>query len=284
VISLDDFEVAETSIRPRPFVRDEIAAAGARVMASAAFVADGASDMSTVCHSSSPRVEGTVKAIVSSESCCSSHAASWSRAASSPVLRSPGPLLGGGPAVTAPRCLKFRFERTTPPSVPVLKLDVLRRGVTVLDLEVVLCLDSEWLSLSPRCTTALKLRRPGSATGGGEILMESLKSPDTGGMAEEIAEGKATVGAEVELLDGNRLDLVSSGVGAPEVMDVEPSFELSVEVMILDEGNRVTDGVSESVDKIAEEPFREGRSSRDPRGLTLVVASLTGSCSTEMWA
>lgn len=52
--------------------------------------------------------------------------------------------------VTAPRCLKFRFERTTPPSAPVLKLEVLGRGVMVLDLEVVLCLESELLSPSPR--------------------------------------------------------------------------------------------------------------------------------------
>ena len=140
-ISLDGFEVAEPRVRPRPFVRAEVAVAGVRVVAAAAFVADDGSEMSTFCHSS-PRVEGTVKVIVSSESCCSSHAASWSKAASSPVLRSPGPGLGG-PAATAPRCLKFRFERTTPPSVPVLKLDVLRRGVTVLDLDVVLFLDSE---------------------------------------------------------------------------------------------------------------------------------------------
>jgi hypothetical protein len=111
-------------------------------VASATFVADDGSEISTFCHSS-PRVEGTVKAILSPESCCSSHAAFWSKEASSPVLRSPGPGLGGEPAATAPRCLKFRFERTTPPSVPVLKLEVLRRGVTVLDLEVVLCLGSE---------------------------------------------------------------------------------------------------------------------------------------------
>lgn len=244
----------EPRVRPRPFVRAEVAAAGARVVASAAFVADDGSEKSTFCHSS-PRVEGTVKARVSSESCCSSHAASWSKEASSPVLRSPGPELGGGPAATAPRCLKFRLERTTPPSVPVLKLEVLRRGVTVLDLDVVLCLGSEQLSLSPRCTTALKLRRPGSATGGGDILMESSKSPDTEGTVEEIAEGKVTVDAEVELLDGSRLDLMPSGIGASEVMGVEPPFKLSVEVMILDAGNRVTDGTSECVDEIAEEPF-----------------------------
>jgi hypothetical protein len=70
-----------------------------------------------------------------------------------------------------------------------------------------------------------------------------------------MAEGKATVDAEVELLDGSRLDLIPTGVGASEVMDVERSFKLSVEVMILDEGNRVTDGASERVDEIAEEPF-----------------------------
>jgi hypothetical protein len=85
--------------------------------------------------------------------------------------------------------------------------------------------------------------------------MGSSKSPDTEGMVEEIAEGKATVDAEIELLDGSKLDLFPSGVGASEVMDVEPSFELSVEVMILDEGNRVTDGASGRVNEIAEEPF-----------------------------
>lgn len=85
--------------------------------------------------------------------------------------------------------------------------------------------------------------------------MESSKSPDTGATVEETAEGKSTVDAEVELLDGSKLDLIPSGVGASEVMDVERSFKLSVEVIILDEGNRVTDGASERVDEIAEEPF-----------------------------
>lgn len=83
--------------------------------------------------------------------------------------------------------------------------------------------------------------------------MESSKSLDTRGTVEEMAEGKATADAEVE--DGGRLDLIASRVGPSEVMDVESSFELSIEVMILDEGNRVTDGASECVDEIAEEPF-----------------------------
>jgi hypothetical protein len=85
--------------------------------------------------------------------------------------------------------------------------------------------------------------------------MESSKSPDTWGTVEETAEGKVTVDAEVELLDGSRLDLIPAGVGASEVIDVERSFKLSVVVMILDEGNRVTDGASERVDEIAENPF-----------------------------
>jgi hypothetical protein len=85
--------------------------------------------------------------------------------------------------------------------------------------------------------------------------MGSSKSPDTGGVVEEIAERKATVDAEMELLDGGKLDLTPSGVGASEVMDVETSFKLSVEVMILDEGNRVTDGASGRVNEIAEETF-----------------------------
>jgi hypothetical protein len=133
--------------------------------------------------------------------------------------------------------LKFRFERTTPPSVPVLKLEELGRGVMVLDLEVVLCLESERSSLSPRCTTALKLRRPGSATGGGDIVTDPSKSSETGGTVEEIVEGRAMVDAEVELLDESRSDLILLGMGASEVMEVEPSFKLSLEVMIRDEGN-----------------------------------------------
>lgn len=68
-----------------------------------------------------------------------------------------------------------------------------------------------------------------------------------------MAEGKATVDAEVKLLDGSKLDLIPS-VGASEVMDIECSFN-SVEVIILDEGNRMTDGASESVDEIADETF-----------------------------
>ncbi len=80
-------------------------------------------------------------------------------------------------------------------------------------------------------------------------MIVSSESPETGGT------GKATVDAEVELLDGSGLDLTLSGMGASEVMDVEPSFELSVEVMILDEGNRVTDDALERVEEIAIEPF-----------------------------
>jgi hypothetical protein len=217
-------------VRPRPFVLAEVATGGARLVACVAVVADG-TDVSTVCHSS-PRVEGTVKVTVSSESRFSSHAASWSRAASSPVPKSPRPGLGGGSAATAPRCLKFRFDRTTPPSVPVLKLEELGRGVMVLVLEVVLCLESEPLSLSPRCTTALKLRRPGSTTGGGDMV-KSSESPETGGTVEEIVGGKAAVDAEMELLDGSTSDLILLGTGVSEVMEVE----LFVEVMILDEGS-----------------------------------------------
>jgi len=85
--------------------------------------------------------------------------------------------------------------------------------------------------------------------------MESSKSPDTGGTVEEMAEGKVTVDAEVELLDGSRLDLIPAGMGASEAIDVERSFKVSVDVMTLDEGNRVTDGASECVDEIAEKPF-----------------------------
>jgi hypothetical protein len=234
--SLERAKTEELRVRPRPFVLAEVATAGGRVVACAAFVADNGTDFSTFCHSS-PRAEGTVKDTVSSESRCSSHAASWSKAASSPVPKSPRPGLGGGSAATAPRCLKFRFERTTPPSVPVLKLEELGRGVIVLVLEVVLCLESEQLSLSPRCTTALKLRGPGSATGGGDIVMKSSKSPEARETVEEIVEGKETVGAEVELLDGSRSDLFLLGMAASEVMEVELSFKLSVEVIILDEGS-----------------------------------------------
>jgi hypothetical protein len=133
--------------------------------------------------------------------------------------------------------LKFRFERTTPPSVPVLKLEELGRGVMVLVLEVVLCLESEPLSLSPRCTTALKLRRPGSATGGGDIVIKSSESPETAGTVEDIVGEKATADVEVELLDGSTSDLILMAMGVSEVMEVEPSFKLFVEVMTLDEGS-----------------------------------------------
>ncbi len=79
--------------------------------------------------------------------------------------------------------------------------------------------------------------------------MGSSKSPvtETGGTVEEIGEGNTTVDAEVELLD-----LILSGVGVSEVMEVEP---LSVEGTILDVGKRVTDGASELVEEIAREPF-----------------------------
>jgi hypothetical protein len=234
--SLERAKAEELRVRPRPFVLPKVATAGVRVVACVAFVADNGTDVSTFCHSS-PRVEGTVKATVSSESRCSSHAASWSKAASSPVPKSPRPGLAGGSAATAPRCLKFRFERTTPPSVPVLKLEELGRGVMVLVLEVVLCLESEPLSLSPRCTTALKLRRPGSATGGGDIVIKSSESPETTGTAEDIVGEKATADVEVELLDGSTSDLILMAMGVSEVMEVEPSFKLFVEVMTLDEGS-----------------------------------------------
>jgi hypothetical protein len=49
--------------------------------------------------------------------------------------------------------------------------------------------------------------------------MELSKSPDTGGTVEEVAKGKAKVDADVELLDGSRLDLIPSGVGTLEVMN-----------------------------------------------------------------
>jgi hypothetical protein len=68
-------------------------------------------------------------------------------------------------------------------------------------------------------------------------VIESSKSPETGGTVEEIVEGRAMVDTEVELLDGSRSDLILLGMGASEVMEVEPSFKLSVEIMILDEGS-----------------------------------------------
>jgi hypothetical protein len=67
--------------------------------------------------------------------------------------------------------------------------------------------------------------------------MESSKSPETGGTVEEIVEGRATADAEVELLDGSRSDLTLLGMGASGVVEVKPSFKLSVEVTIRDEGN-----------------------------------------------
>jgi hypothetical protein len=67
--------------------------------------------------------------------------------------------------------------------------------------------------------------------------MESSKSPETGGTVEGIVEGGAMFNAEVELLDGSRSDLIPLGMGASGVMEVAPSFKLSVGVIILDEGN-----------------------------------------------
>lgn len=66
-------------------------------------------------------------------------------------------------------------------------------------------------------------------------MIESSESPERGGTVGETAGRKATTDAEVELLDESRSDLIL--LGASEVMEVESSFKLSVEVTIPDEGN-----------------------------------------------
>lgn len=157
-------------MRPRPFDRVAVAAAGTGWVAFSVFatVADNGPGLGSTFCPSSPEVGGT---LFVSESLSSSHAAFCSRSAKSPV-----PGVAGGSGVTAPRCLKFRFERTTPPSVPVLKLEELGREVIVLVPDVVLCRESGRLSVSLRCTTALKLRRPASGAGSSDIAVESSTS------------------------------------------------------------------------------------------------------------
>jgi len=96
-------------------------------------------------------------------------------------------------------------------------------------------------------------------------------------------EGKTTLDAEVELLDGSMLVLILFGMDASDVMEVEPSFRLSSELMILNEGNSVSEDATEWMDETAREPFCGGRSSRNPRELALTLVSLTGTSSTVMW-
>ena len=71
---------------------------------------------------------------------------------------------------------------------------------------------------------------------------------------------------DVELLEGRISNLILSGMGAIEVMEVEPPFELSAELMILDEG-RLAANTTGCIDETSREPFCEGRSSRSPREL-----------------
>ncbi len=216
-------EINGPRVRPRPFDRVAVAAAGTGRAACSVLVtvADNGPGPDSAFSPSSP-IEG-ISNDVSSESLCSSHAASCSRAA-----RSPTPRVAGGSAVTAPRCLKFRFDRTTPPSVPVLKLEELGREMTVLVLEVLLCLESGRLSVSPRCTTALKLRRPASVAGGSDIAAESSRSPIielTG-----VLEGKATLDAEVESRGGLVFVLLTC-----EALEVVSPFNFSVGSTLLND-------------------------------------------------
>ena len=168
----EGIEINGPRVRPRPFDRVAVAAAGTGWVAFSVFATVGPGLDSTF-RPSSPEVGGTSNIVFVSESLSSSHAAFCSRSAKSPM---PKPGVVGGSGVTAPRCLKFRFERTTPPSVPVLKLEELGREVIVLVPEVVLCLESGRLSVSLRCTTALKLRRPASGAGSSDIAVESSTS------------------------------------------------------------------------------------------------------------
>jgi len=96
-------------------------------------------------------------------------------------------------------------------------------------------------------------------------------------------EGKTTLDAEVELLDGSMLVLILFCMDASDVIEVGPSFRLSSELMILNEGNSVSEDATECMDETASEPFCGGRSSRNPRELALTLVSLTGTSSTVMW-
>lgn len=68
-------------------------------------------------------------------------------------------------------------------------------------------------------------------------MVDSSGSPETRGPVEETFEGETLLEAEAELLDEGMV-LILLGMDAFEVMqEVEPSFKLSVELMIFNEGN-----------------------------------------------
>jgi len=68
-------------------------------------------------------------------------------------------------------------------------------------------------------------------------VVDSSRSPETRSPVEETFEGETLLEAEAELLDEG-MALVLLGMDASEVMEeVEPSFKLSAELMIFNEGN-----------------------------------------------
>ena len=68
-------------------------------------------------------------------------------------------------------------------------------------------------------------------------MVGSSRSPDTRSPVEETFEGETLLEAEGELLDEG-IVLILLGMNASEVMEeVEPSFKLSAELMIFNEGN-----------------------------------------------
>jgi hypothetical protein len=112
---------------------------------------------------------------------------------------------------------------------------------------------------------------------GGDILVDSLRSPETGATVEDVFEL-----VDAELLDGRISDLILWTGIMFEEMELELPFGLSVELMTLDEG-RVTDDATDCIVETSREPFCGGRSSRGPRELALMIFSLMGTCSTTMW-
>lgn len=73
--------------------------------------------------------------------------------------------------------------------------------------------------------------------GGGDIVVDSSRSPETRGPVEETFEGETLLEAEAELLDEG-MALILLGMDASEgVEEVEPSFKSSAELVIFNEGS-----------------------------------------------
>jgi hypothetical protein len=73
--------------------------------------------------------------------------------------------------------------------------------------------------------------------GGGDIVVDSSRSPETRVPVEETFEGETLLKAEAELLDEG-MALILLGMDASEgVEEAEPSFKLSTELVIFNEGS-----------------------------------------------